>query len=72
MTESELDDLYTQLCRTMTDLGEARAPLFLARLALLALDEIDDTAAAGRLIAAASEGLSGAEPAASVPEGRLG
>lgn len=62
MTESELDNIYTQLCRTMTDLGEARAPLFLARLALLAINEIDDAVAAQRLIADASEGIGSAEP----------
>lgn len=62
MTESELDSVYTQLCRTMTDLGEARCSLFLARFALLAIIEIDDMAAAQRLIAAASEELKSTEP----------
>jgi hypothetical protein len=59
MTESELDSVYTQLCKTMTDLGEARSSLFLARFALLAITEIDDMAAVQRLIAEASEGMSG-------------
>ena len=40
MTDSELDSVYTQLCKTMTDLGEARSSLFLARFALLAVTEI--------------------------------
>lgn len=71
MTESELDDIYTQLCRTMTDLGQARAPLFLARFALLAIAEIDDMAATERLIAEAGEGLDDAEPPSPL-EGRLG
>jgi hypothetical protein len=62
MTESELDGVYTQLCKTMTDLGEARSSLFLARFALLAITEIDDMAAVQRLIAEASEGMSGAGP----------
>ena len=61
MTESELDGIYTQLCKTMTELGEARCALFLARLALLAIDEIDDVAAAQRLIADASEGMESGE-----------
>lgn len=72
MTEGELDNIYTQICRTMTELGEDRAPLFLARLALLAIDAIDDTAAAERLIAEAGEGLGSAESAAAALEGRLG
>jgi hypothetical protein len=62
MTESELDNIYTQLCKSMTDLGEARSSLFLARFALMAIIEIDDIAAARRLIADASEGIKSAEP----------
>lgn len=42
MTEAELDAAYTHLCRTMTELGEARAPLFLARFALLAMTRLGD------------------------------
>ena len=42
MTDSELDDVYTPLCKTMTRLGEPNAPLFLARFALLAIERIDD------------------------------
>ena len=42
MTEAELDAAYTHLCKTMTELGEARAPLFLARFALLAMTRIGD------------------------------
>jgi hypothetical protein len=72
MTESELDSLYTQLCRTMTDIGEARAPLFLARFALLAINEIDDAAAAQRLIADANEGVGSSEPSQSQPDDRRG
>ena len=71
MTESELDSVYTQLCRTMTDLGEARAPLFLARLALLAISEIGDAAAAQRLIADASEGMGSPEPPPAQPDNPL-
>jgi hypothetical protein len=61
MTDSELDGVYTQLCKIMTDLGQARSSLFLARFALLALDEMDDIAVAQRLIADASEGMESAE-----------
>ena len=53
MTESELDDVYTRLCKTMTEIGEAGSSLFLARFALLAIMEIDDPAGVERLIAEA-------------------
>ena len=62
MTEGELDIVYTQLCTTMTGLGEANAALFLARFALLAIGHIGDAAAARRLIADAAEHMS-REPA---------
>ena len=57
MTDSELDAVYTQLCRTMTALGEAQAPLYLARLALLALTELDDAGLAQRLLSEAAHGI---------------
>jgi hypothetical protein len=44
-----LDEVYTQACTTMTEVGEARTPLFLARLALLLMKEVGD---AGRIRAA--------------------
>ena len=57
MTDTELDAVYTRLCQTMTGLGEAQAPLFLARLALLALTELDDAELAQRLRSDAAHGL---------------
>ena len=57
MTDAELDTVYTRLCRTMTDLGEANSPLFLARFALLAIDRIGNADAALRLIDDAREGM---------------
>lgn len=60
MTDSELDTVYTRLCKTMTQLGEPNAPLFLARFALLAIDRIGDGEAAQRLIDAAAEDLASA------------
>jgi hypothetical protein len=57
MSDAELDQLYTHLCRTMTGLGEANATLFLARFALLAMTRLGDAAAARELIAAAAQGL---------------
>lgn len=55
MTDSELDAVYTRLCKTMTELGEANASLFLARFAMLAIDRIGDPAIALTLIDAASD-----------------
>ena len=46
MTETELDSLYGELCLALSQVGEAGAALFLARFALLAIDEIDN---AGRV-----------------------
>ncbi|WP_321842010.1 hypothetical protein [Paraburkholderia bannensis] len=57
MTDSELDAVYTRLCKTMTNLGEANAPLFLARFALLAVERIGDAQAALNLIEAAQEDM---------------
>ena len=46
LTDQELDELYTRACYAMTELGEAKQPLFLARLALLLMKEVGD---AGRV-----------------------
>jgi hypothetical protein len=57
MTDSELDAVYTRLCKTMTQLGEDNAPLFLARFALLAIERIANGQVAEQLIAAAADTL---------------
>ncbi|UXU88751.1 hypothetical protein [Burkholderia sp. S-53] len=57
MTDAERDTLYTDLCRTMTRIGETDASLFLARFALLSIEAIGDTATVARLIADAGDGL---------------
>jgi hypothetical protein len=57
MNERELDAAYTLLARTLSDLGEAQAPLLLARLAVLALARSSDLASAERLVHDAAEGL---------------
>jgi hypothetical protein len=57
MNDSDLDATYTRLCQTMTDLGPAQAPLYLARFALLAMTQIGDRATVERLIAEAGDGL---------------
>ena len=56
MTDAELDAVYTRLCKTMTELGEACAPLFLARFALLAIEKIGDADVSLGLIDAARDG----------------
>ena len=43
LSEQELDDVYTRACYAMTELGEAKQPLFLARLALALMKEVGDT-----------------------------
>ncbi|MGE5794919.1 MAG: hypothetical protein ACM36B_19640 [Bacteroidota bacterium] len=42
LTDQELDDVYTRACYAMTELGEGKQPLFLARLALLLMKEVGD------------------------------
>ena len=53
MTDSDLDLVYTTLCNTLSHEGEEQTPLYLARLALLCLTEIDDPQRALSLIEAA-------------------
>ncbi len=60
MTDSELDAVYTRLCKTMTQLGENNAPLFLARFAMLAVDRIADGEVVQQLIDAAAEDITSA------------
>jgi hypothetical protein len=62
MTDSELDAAYTHLCRTMTQLGQANAPIFLARLALLAIERLGDREVAQWLIDTAAADLPPAMP----------
>lgn len=63
MNPQDLDAVYSGLCKTMTRLGEANAPLFLARLALLAIERLGDAELARQLVAAAAEDLTPAEAA---------
>ena len=57
MNEAELDTAYTHLCKTMTELGEANASLFLARFALLAMVRIGDADIVQRLTDDAAAGV---------------
>ena len=50
MNDRELDAVYTRLCRTMTELGVDKASLFLARFALLAIEQIGDPVASMRIV----------------------
>ncbi|WP_454825125.1 hypothetical protein [Paraburkholderia xenovorans] len=59
MTDIELDAVYTRLCKTMTDVGETNASLFLARFALLAITRLGEADAVLNLIAEAGEGMVG-------------
>ncbi|MBB5499758.1 hypothetical protein [Paraburkholderia sp. MM5384-R2] len=62
MTDSDLDIIYTRLCKTMTQLGQPNTSLFLARFAMLAIDRIDDPTVALNLIDDASEGMTESAP----------
>lgn len=57
LSPDELDEVYTRACTVMTELGEARTELFLARLALLLMKEIGDAARVDAAITAARSGL---------------
>ena len=64
LTDTELDAAYTQFCHQMTALGEAQAPLFMARFALLAMTRIGDAAAVKQLVVQAAEDMAPAQVAA--------
>lgn len=55
MNEEQLDEVYTLTCRAMTDAGADKTELFLGRLVLLLMHEVDDVERIKRAIAAASE-----------------
>ncbi len=55
MTESDLDHVYTEICRAMERAGSENAALFLARFALLAAFAIGERGTVERLIADASQ-----------------
>ena len=57
MNEADLDAVYTQLCTTLTAVGEADAQLFLARFALLAMPRMGDREVVEALIETAAEGI---------------
>ncbi|HRH86270.1 MAG TPA: hypothetical protein PLO41_05435 [Rubrivivax sp.] len=63
---SARDRLYTRLARGVSEAGLARETLFLARLALLLCERLDDEAAAAAAIDAALHELP--QPSLSAPD----
>ena len=57
MNDRQLDELYTQTCHAMTAAGKAKTELFLARLVLLLMHELDDPARIRGAIEAAARGI---------------
>jgi hypothetical protein len=55
MTEQELDEVYTKVCRKIEAAGPSRSELYLARLVLLLMGEVNDRARIERAIDAALE-----------------
>lgn len=55
MSESDLDHVYTELCRAMERAGAENRDLFLARFALLAMTSIGERGKVEKLIAEAAE-----------------
>jgi hypothetical protein len=55
INESELDSVYGEVCRAISEVGEAHAPLLLARFALLAIGEIGDVERVRRILTSARD-----------------
>ena len=55
INESELDSVYGELCRAISEVGEAHALLLLARFALLAIGEIGDVERVRRILTSARD-----------------
>ena len=53
LTEAERDEAYTRICLAISEAGERRESLFLARLCLLLAEEVGDAGSIGAAIAAA-------------------
>ncbi len=53
MTDADLDAFYGELCQAVSEVGAERAPLLLARFALLAVGALDDCERARELLASA-------------------
>jgi hypothetical protein len=68
LNDTDLDTSYTALCHTMTAVGEAKAQLFLARFALLAMARMPSAAQALALIDAAQQDMGAAPQPQDVPK----
>jgi hypothetical protein len=55
MSDEELDETYTALCHTLTEAGESRTPLILARLSLLLMKQVADAQIVREAIASAAD-----------------
>ena len=55
LSDTDLDAVYTDFCKTMTLVGEANAQQFLARFSLLAISHIGNREVICGLIAAAAD-----------------
>lgn len=54
-SDSDLDAVYTDFCKTLTHVGDANAQQFLAHFALLAMTQIGNREVIRDLTAAAAE-----------------
>ncbi|MFM9979313.1 MAG: DUF2783 domain-containing protein [Burkholderiales bacterium] len=57
MNAQELDDVYTKLGYALTEVGEEKTPMVLARLVLLLMQRVDDVGKVSAAIDAAVEGF---------------
>lgn len=57
MNPQELDDVYTKLGYALTEVGEEKTPMVLARLVLLLMQRVGDAAAVSTAIDEAVEGF---------------
>ncbi len=55
MSEEELDETYTTLCLALTEAGESRTPMVLARLSLLLMKQVADAQTVREAIASAAD-----------------
>jgi hypothetical protein len=63
-TQSDRERAYTSLCEAVTAAGQSAETLFLARLALLLMEELKDAHAFSRCLTEASAPSGGTKPIA--------
>ncbi len=57
MNAQQLDDVYTKLGYALSEVGEEKTPMVLARLVLLLMQRVDDAGKVSEAIDAAVEGF---------------